>query len=44
MTLGQFTEADDVEGAPHGVARPVVIARECPGDNVIEIRELGGYA
>jgi hypothetical protein len=22
----------------------VAIARECPGDNVIEIRELGGYA
>ena len=22
----------------------VAIARECPGDNVIEIRQLGGYA
>jgi hypothetical protein len=22
----------------------VAIARECPGDNVIEIRELAGYA
>ncbi len=22
----------------------VAIARECPGDNLIEIRELGGYA
>jgi len=22
----------------------MAIARECPGDNVIEIRELGGYA
>ena len=22
----------------------LAIARECPGDNVIEIRELGGYA
>jgi hypothetical protein len=28
--------ADDHDAA-------VAIARECPGDNVIEIRELGGY-
>ena len=30
-------QADDYDAA-------VAIARECPGDNVIEIRELGGYA
>ncbi len=29
--------ADDFDAA-------VAIARECPGDNLIEIRELGGYA
>ena len=29
--------ADDYDAA-------VAIARECPGDNAIEIRELGGYA
>lgn len=30
-------QADDYDAA-------VAIALECPGDNVIEIRELGGYA
>ena len=30
-------EADNYDAA-------VAIARECPGDNVIEIRKLGGYA
>ena len=30
-------EADNYDAA-------VAIARECPGDNVIEIRQLGGYA
>jgi hypothetical protein len=27
-----------------GYDAAVAIARECPGNNVIEIRELGGYA
>jgi hypothetical protein len=37
--VASFTliQADDYDAA-------VAIARECPGDNVIEIRELGGYA
>jgi len=30
-------QADDLEAA-------MAIARECPGDNVIEVRELAGYA
>ncbi|HEY2783700.1 MAG TPA: YciI family protein [Fimbriiglobus sp.] len=30
-------EADNMDAA-------VAIARECPGENVIEIRQLGGYA
>jgi hypothetical protein len=30
-------QADNYEAA-------VAIARECPGDNVIEIRQMGGYA
>ena len=30
-------QADDLDAA-------VAIARECPGDNVIEVRELAGYA
>ena len=32
-----LVQADNYDAA-------VAIARECPGDNVIEIRELGGYA
>ena len=37
--VASFTliQADDYDAA-------VAIARECPGDNVIEVRELGGYA
>ena len=30
-------QADDLDAA-------MAIARECPGDNVIEVRELAGYA
>jgi len=30
-------QADNLDAA-------LAIARECPGDNVIEIRELAGYA
>ena len=33
----QNVRADNYDAA-------VAIARECPGDNLIEIRELGGYA
>ena len=32
-----FIQAENYDAA-------VAIARECPGDNVIEIRQLGGYA
>jgi hypothetical protein len=37
--IASFTliQADDFDAA-------VAIAKACPGDNVIEIRQLGGYA
>ena len=49
VTDGPYVEAKEfvasfslIQADNYDVA--VAIARECPGDNVIEIRELGGYA
>ena len=49
MTDGPYVEAKEfvasftlIQADNYDAA--VAIARSCPGDNVIEIRELGGYA
>ena len=49
MTDGPYVEAKEVIASfsiiqADNYDAAVAIARECPGDNAIEIRQLGGYA